>query len=110
MWWTLRFFWFIIIIPYSRRKWKSFRKIQEEKMKINELHDHIRKRYTRLDEKSASPAGYLLDYADKNGHTLIPTPEECEKSFPNPLGWGVSIENGVSLRGTLFADRGFSRR
>ncbi len=68
-------------------------------MKINELHDHIRKRYTRPDEKSASPAGYLLDYADKNGHTLIPTPEECEKSFPNPLGWGVSIENGAFFGG-----------
>ena len=59
----------------------------------NKLHELIWKRYVRM------PYGHVLDYADKNGDTPIPTAEECNSCIPNVMSWGVSIENGAFFTG-----------
>ena len=59
----------------------------------NKLHELIWKRYVRM------PYGHVLDYADKNGDTPIPTAEECNSCIPNIMSWGVSIENGAFFTG-----------
>ena len=38
--------------------------------------------------------GHLLDCADGNGDTVIPTADECRDCVPNVMGWSTSIENG----------------
>lgn len=57
-------------------------------MTQNELHDIVWSRFIR------KPYGHLLDYADRQGNTSIPTAEECRQSNPNPYGWWTPIENG----------------
>ena len=62
-------------------------------MNIERLHKQVWSRFVRM------PYGHLLDYADKNGQTVIPTAAECRGSVPNALAWGVSIENGGFFSG-----------
>ena len=45
------------------------------------------------------PQGHLLDNADSEGNTILPTKEDCEKCLPNPLSWLTSIENGAFFGG-----------
>lgn len=60
---------------------------------IDMLHKQVWTRFVRM------PYGHVLDYADQNGNTVIPTAEECKNALPNVLGWGVSIENGAFFSG-----------
>jgi hypothetical protein len=46
-----------------------------------------------------SPQGVMYDYAGLGGEVILPTPEECEKSMPNALGWWTPIENGGFFNG-----------
>lgn len=62
-------------------------------MNRTELHDEVFRRFVR------HPYGILLDYADENGNTVIPTKEECEKCIPSALSWGTPIENGAFFNG-----------
>lgn len=62
-------------------------------MNTEKLHTQLWKRYVRM------PYGHLLDYADQNGHTDIPTAQECKSASPNVMGWGVCIENGAFFTG-----------
>lgn len=62
-------------------------------MRKTELHDLVWRRFIRM------PYGHLLDYTDENGNTTIPTPEECQNSIPNPMGWWTPIENGAFFGG-----------
>ena len=57
------------------------------------LHNQVWTRFIRM------PYGHLLDYADQSGHTVIPTAADLQASLPNPLAWGVSIENGAFFTG-----------
>lgn len=66
-------------------------------MKKEQLHELVWRRFIRM------PYGHLLDYADENGFTTIPTPEECAASNPNPMGWWTPIENG-SFFGGLYLE------
>lgn len=59
----------------------------------NTLHGEVFRRFIRM------PAGQFLDYADENGNTVIPTPEECAANQPNILGWWTPIENGAFFGG-----------
>ncbi len=45
------------------------------------------------------PYGHLLDYADADGHTAIPTACELTAGLPNVLAWGTPIENGAFFGG-----------
>lgn len=56
--------------------------------KIEKLHNLIWKRFIRM------PQGHLLDNADENGNTILPSKSDCEKCYPNPLSWLTGIENG----------------
>lgn len=58
-----------------------------------QLHSLVWKRFIRM------PYGHLLDYADPQGQTTIPTPEECAVCNPNPMGWWTPIENGSFFGG-----------
>ena len=57
---------------------------------INELHRQVWTRYVR------KPYGHLLDYADAEGNTVLPAASE---ELPNPLAWGLPIENGAFFGG-----------
>ncbi|MBQ9545628.1 MAG: hypothetical protein IJV00_10935 [Clostridia bacterium] len=62
-------------------------------MIVDKLHSQVWKRFVRM------PYGHIVDYADGNGNTVIPTAGECSDGLPNPLAWGVSIENGAFFGG-----------
>ena len=62
-------------------------------MDINFLHEQVWGRFVRM------PYGHVLDYADKDGKTFIPTAEECQRAMPNPLGWWTPVENGAFFTG-----------
>ena len=62
-------------------------------MDINFLHEQVWGRFVRM------PYGHVLDYADREGNTFIPTAEECRKAMPNPLGWWTPVENGAFFTG-----------
>lgn len=57
------------------------------------LHNQVWTRFVRM------PYGHVLDYADENGNTIIPTAEECKKGMPNPFGWYTPIANGAFFTG-----------
>lgn len=57
------------------------------------LHEQVWSRFVRM------PQGHLLDYADGEGKTPIPTAEECARAMPNALGWWTPIENGAFFGG-----------
>lgn len=57
------------------------------------LHKQVWSRFVRM------PYGHLLDYADENGHTVIPSADVLQAGLPNVLAWGVSIENGAFFTG-----------
>ena len=60
---------------------------------ISTLHQQVWTRFVRL------PQGHLLDYADQIGDAPIPTPADCTRCMPNPLGWWTPIENGAFFTG-----------
>lgn len=60
---------------------------------LERLHHLVWSRFVRM------PQGHLLDYADPNGETTIPTAQECARSMPNVLGWWTPIENGAFFGG-----------
>ena len=60
---------------------------------LERLHHQVWSRFVRM------PQGHLLDYADPNGETTIPTAQECARSMPNVLGWWTPIENGAFFGG-----------
>lgn len=62
-------------------------------MDTNFLHKQVWKRFVRM------PYGHVLDYADTDGNTCIPTKEECQNAMPNPLGWWTPVENGAFFTG-----------
>lgn len=43
--------------------------------------------------------GIMLDYTDRDGSAVIPSPEECGQSKPNAMGWWTPIENGGFFNG-----------
>lgn len=45
------------------------------------------------------PHGIMYDYVGPKGEVILPTPEECEKSIPNALGWWTPVENGGFFNG-----------
>ena len=60
---------------------------------LERLHHQVWSRFVRM------PQGHLLDYANPNGETTIPTAQECARSMPNALGWWTPIENGAFFGG-----------
>ena len=60
---------------------------------VDYFHDLVWQRFVRM------PYGHVIDYADFDGKTCIPTPEECKAAMPNPLGWWTPIENGAFFTG-----------
>ena len=62
-------------------------------MNINSLHEQVWGRFVRM------PYGHVLDYADQDGKTCIPTAKECQMAMPNPLGWWTPVENGAFFTG-----------
>jgi len=60
---------------------------------VETLHTQVWSRFLH------KPYGIVLDYADQDGNAIIPTPEECVRSMPNPLGWWTPIENGAFFTG-----------
>lgn len=66
-------------------------------MTATELHAIVWKRFIR------KPYGHLLDYAEADGSTSIPTARECQCCEPNPLGWWTPIENGAFFGGLYMA-------
>ena len=60
---------------------------------IHDLHEIVKRRFIRR------PFGQILDYADENGETTVPTPEECREAVPNALGWWTPVENGAFFTG-----------
>ena len=52
---------------------------------LSTLHQQVWSRFIRL------PQGHLLDYADQTGDAPIPTPADCARCMPNPLGWWTPI-------------------
>lgn len=57
------------------------------------LHKQVWGRFIRM------PYGHLIDYADKNGHTVFPTGEQLQAGHPNAFAWGLPIENGAFFTG-----------
>ncbi|MEK6796706.1 MAG: hypothetical protein AABZ39_18160 [Spirochaetota bacterium] len=43
--------------------------------------------------------GIMLDFTDRDGAVVIPTPEECAEAKPNAMGWWTPIENGGFFNG-----------
>jgi hypothetical protein len=43
--------------------------------------------------------GVLLDYVDDDGSVEIPSPEDCERGYPNAIGWRLPISNGAFFNG-----------
>ena len=63
---------------------------------INEtefLHEQVWTRFVRM------PYGHILDCADENGHTVLPTAAEMRACVPNVLGWMTPVENGAFFGG-----------
>lgn len=58
-----------------------------------QLHQEVFRRFIRM------PYGHFLDYADDDGHAVIPTAEECRNIVPNMPGWWTPIENGAFFGG-----------
>lgn len=62
-------------------------------MNAEYLHDLVWTRFVRM------PYGHIIDYTDEDGNVYVPTPEECQRAIPNPLGWWTPIENGAFFTG-----------
>ncbi len=67
-------------------------RIREWKNKADQVNAVLWKRFVTAD-------GIMLDYVGLDGEIVLPTPDECERSVPNALGWWTPIENGGFFNG-----------
>jgi hypothetical protein len=63
------------------------------------LADAVESAHGALWARMIKADGIMLDYADRDGSVVIPTPEECAQSKPNAMGWGTPIANGTFFTG-----------
>ena len=62
-------------------------------MNTDKLHEQVWRRFIRR------PFGHVLNYADAQGRTTIPTPEEYQNCIPNAYGWTTPNSDGAFFTG-----------